>query len=69
LEFEVIDRLVFANNSRLRPSREWLAKSTTCCFLECDFSYSLPTLYRLSLPTKCKKKKEYFLKKLWERNL
>ena len=62
--WRVIDKLDFVSDSWLRPSCEWPVKPTACCFLECDFSHSLPTLYKPSLPMKCKKKKEYFLKKL-----
>ena len=57
--WRVLDMLDFASNSRLRLSREWPAKLTACYFLECDFSHSLPTLYKSLLSTKCKKK-EYF---------
>ena len=66
--WRICEEVVFATwltiDSQLRPSRKWPTKPTACCFLECDFSHSLPTLYKSSLPTKCKKKKEYFIKKI-----
>ena len=58
--WRVLDRLDFMSDSRLRPSYEWPAKLIACCFLECDISHYLPTLYKPSLSAKCK---EYFLKK------
>ena len=65
--WRVIEKLVFASDSQLRLSHEWATKPTAYCFLECDFSHSLPTLYKPSLRTKCKK--EYFLKKLLREKL
>ena len=35
--WRVIDRLVFMSDLWLRPSREWPAKPTACCILECAF--------------------------------
>ena len=64
--WRVHDKQDFASDSRLGPSYEWPAKFTVWLLFEFDFSHSLLTLYKPSLPMKCKKKKEY-LQETFER--
>jgi len=67
--WRVHDMLDFTSYSRLRPSREWPIKLTAWLLFECDFSHSLPTLYKPSLPMICKKKEYLFKKLLREKTL
>ena len=53
--WRIHDMLDFTSHSWLKPSRKWPIKLTTWLLFECDFSHSLPTMYRPSLPMKCKK--------------
>ena len=57
--WRVFDRLDFASHSLLRPSHKSLAKLSAWLFFSVSFLISLQTLYKPSLPTKCKKNKEY----------